>query len=147
MVKLTGLLNWHELTTIAITIRDSKKAVCGLRWQPRCRGLLGVAALMAAMNMTIWDAEDLIAHYATAPYRCNLMDSDVRLYHVTIFEFITMLGDAGVAQINQNILSTVYNGPRKLDSLIREFPPYINRAHIGGFRDDPKEAAYSPAQG
>ena len=40
-----------------------------------------------------------------------------------------------------------YNGPRKLDSLIREFPPYINRAHIGGFRDDPKEAAYSPAQG
>lgn len=103
LVKLTGLLNWHELTEIAMTQRDSKKAVCGS--QPRYRALLGAVALMATKNMTFREAEDLIAHYAPARYLCDLMDSDVRLDHVTIFDFTKMLGDVGMAQINQSILS------------------------------------------
>ena len=69
LVKLTGLVNWHELTEIAMTIRDSKKAVCGS--QPRYRALLGAVALMATKNMTFRDAEDLIAHYAPARYLCD----------------------------------------------------------------------------
>ena len=103
LVKLTGLVNWHELTEIAMTIRDSKKAVCGS--QPRYRALLGAVALMATKNMTFRDAEDLIAHYAPARYLCDLMDSDVGLDHVTIFDFTKMLGDVGIAQINHSILS------------------------------------------
>ena len=103
LVKLTGLVNWHELTEIAMTIRDSKKAVCGS--QPLYRALLGAVALMATKNMTFRDAEDLIAHYAPARYLCNLMDSDVGLDHVTIFDFTKMLGDVGIAQINHSILS------------------------------------------
>ena len=103
LVKLTGLVNWLELTEIAMTIRDSKKAVCGS--QPRYRALLGAVALMATKNMTFRDAEDLIAHYAPARYLCDLMDSDVGLDHVTIFDFTKMLGDVGIAQINHSILS------------------------------------------
>ena len=103
LVKLTGLVNWHELTEIAMTIRDSKKTVCGS--QPRYRALLGAVALMATKNMTFRDAEDLIAHYAPARYLCDLMDSDVGLDHVTIFDFTKMLGDVGIAQINHSILS------------------------------------------
>ena len=42
---------------------------------------------------------------APARYLCDLMDSDVGLDHVTIFDFTKMLGDVGIAQINHSILS------------------------------------------
>lgn len=103
LVKLTGLVNWTELTTIAMTIRDGKKAISGP--QPRYRALLGAIALMATKKMTYREAEDLIAHYAPARYLCDLMDSDLHLDHVTIFDFTKMLGEAGMAQINKSVLS------------------------------------------
>lgn len=103
LMKLTKLINWSELTTIAMTIRDGKKAVSGP--QPRYRALLGAVALMATKKMTYRDAEDLIAHYAPARYLCDLMDSDLHLDHVTIFDFTKMLGDQGMAQVNDSILS------------------------------------------
>ena len=103
LVKLTELINWTELTTIAATIRDGKKVVSGPR--PRYRALLGAVALMATKKMTYRDAEDLIAHYAPARYLCDLMDSDLHLDHVTIFDFTKMLGDTGLAQINRSVLS------------------------------------------
>ena len=102
LVILTGLINWMDLTNLAMTIRDSKKAVSGR--QPRYRALLGAVALMATRKMTYREAEDLIAHYAPARYLCDLMDSDLYLDHVTIFDFTKMLGDAGLAQINERIL-------------------------------------------
>ena len=74
LVTLTKLFNWNELTTIAMTIRDSKKALSGT--QPRDRALLGAMALMATKKMTYREAEDLIEHYAPARYLCDLMDSD-----------------------------------------------------------------------
>ncbi|MCX6124990.1 MAG: hypothetical protein NTV34_09625 [Proteobacteria bacterium] len=43
LVKLTELINWTDLTTIAMTIRDGKKAVSGP--QPRYRPLLGAIAV------------------------------------------------------------------------------------------------------
>lgn len=60
---------------------------------------------MATKKMTYREAEDLIAHYAPAWYLCDLMDSDWHLDHVTIFDFTTMLGDTGMAQINESIFS------------------------------------------
>lgn len=102
LVTLAGLVNWTELTNIAMTIRDSKKAVSGP--QPRYRALLGAVALMATKKMTYREAEDLIAHYVPARYLCDLMDSDLYLDHVTIFDFTKMLGDAGMAQINESVL-------------------------------------------
>ena len=94
LVTLTGLINWTELANIAMTIRDSKKAVSGP--QPRYRALLGAVALMATKKMTYREAEDLIAHYAPARYLCDLMDSDLHLDHVTIFDFTKMLGIGSV---------------------------------------------------
>ena len=88
LVNLTKLINWNELTTIAMTIRDSKKAVSGSK--PRYRSLLGAVALMATKKITYREAEDLIAHYASARYICDLMDSDWHLDDVTIFDFTRM---------------------------------------------------------
>lgn len=102
LVRLTGLINWMELETIARTVRDGKKAPSGP--QPKYRALVGAVALMSTKKMTYREAEDLIAHYAPARYLCDLMDSDWHLDHVTIFDFTQMLGGEGVAKLNESIL-------------------------------------------
>ena len=71
---------------------------------PHYRQLLGAVALMAVKNITYREAEDQIAHYAPAKFLCELMDTDWSLDHVTIFEFMQMLGPEGMEQINQSIL-------------------------------------------
>ena len=49
LVKLTGLINWTELTTTAMIIWDGTKTVsCPV---PRYRQLLGAVALMATKRM------------------------------------------------------------------------------------------------
>jgi hypothetical protein len=103
LVKLTHLVNWTTLITLAATIRDSKvKKAVGP--QPPYRALVGAMVLMATRKMTYREAEDMIAHYAPARYLCELMDSDRTLDHVTIFEFAAMLGEGGVAQFNTEVL-------------------------------------------
>jgi len=102
LVRLTALINWTELTTLAMTIRDTKRMPSGP--QPRYRSLLGAVALMATKKMTYRDAEDQIAHYAPARYLCDLMESDSKLDHVSIFDFTKMLGGDGLSRINEIIL-------------------------------------------
>jgi hypothetical protein len=74
--------------------------------EPHYRELLGAVALMASKNITYRDAEDLIAHYAPAKYLCNMMDTEWRLDHVTIFEFTKMLGEEVVNALNAGVLKT-----------------------------------------
>ncbi len=102
LVRLTNLINWTELITLAMTIRDTKRMPSGP--QPRYRPLLGAVALMATKKMTYRDTEDQVAHYAPARYLCDLMESDWTLDHVSIFDFTKMLGGDGLARINENIL-------------------------------------------
>lgn len=103
LVKLSHLINWTTLITLAATIRDGKiKKSSGPI--PQYRALLGVIALMAMKNMTYREAEDMVTHYAPARYLCDLMDSDRSLDHVTIFDFMAMLGPEGVEKINAEIL-------------------------------------------
>lgn len=105
LVRLENALDWDELIETAMGIRAQKiKAATGP--EPHYRELLGAVTLMAVKNITYRDAEDLIAHYAPARYLCNLMDSDWRPDHITIFEFTQMLGEAGMSKINGNILGT-----------------------------------------
>jgi len=75
LVRLEKLIDWDELTLLAMTIRESKrKANTGP--DTHFRELLGaVVVLMAIKKITYRDAEDLITHYALARYLCNLMDS------------------------------------------------------------------------
>jgi len=105
LVRLERALDWDELIESAMAIRSKKiKAPTGP--EPHYRELLGAVTLMAVKNITYRDAEDLIAHYAPARYLCNLMDSDWRPDHITIFEFTQMLGEAGMSKINGDILGT-----------------------------------------
>ena len=107
LVKLTHIVNWTTLITLAATIRDSKvKKPVGP--QPSYRALVGAMALMATRKMTYREAEDMIAHYAPARYLCELMDSDRTLDHVTIFEFATMLGADGVERFNTEVLKMAH---------------------------------------
>ena len=108
LVQLTDLLNWAALETIAEEIRESRGFQnAGKRtryWQ-----LLGAVTLMAVQNMTYREAEDQIAHYRPARYLCDLMDSDMTLDHVTIFEFTQMLGPEGMENINGQILKRAHS--------------------------------------
>lgn len=103
LVKLCEILPWPDLMQIAFTIRESKiKNPSGP--QPHYRELIGAVALMSVRNITYRQAEDLIAHYAPARYLCQMMDSDWQMDHVTIFEFIQMLGPEGMEELNRKIL-------------------------------------------
>lgn len=103
LVRLTELIPWKMLVTLAMTIR-CKKVIKETGPEPHYRQLLGAVALMAVKNLTYRDAEDLVAHYAPARYLCDLMDSDWAIDHVTIFEFSQMLGSEGMEEINKVIL-------------------------------------------
>jgi hypothetical protein len=105
LVKLSQLVNWTMLIALATDIREQRvKRTSGPA--PKYRQLLGAMTLMAVKNVTYRDAEDLIAHYAPARYLCDLMDSDMKLDHVTIFDFAKMLGPDGTARINEFVLGT-----------------------------------------
>jgi hypothetical protein len=103
--KLAQIINWTALIALIESIRDTKvKKSTGPK--PRYRALLGAIVLMAMKKMTFREAEDQIAHYAPARYLCDLMDSDLTLDHVTIFEFTQMLGEKGMEALNKAILKT-----------------------------------------
>lgn len=109
LVRLERALDWDELIETAMGIR-SKKIKADTGPEPHYRELLGAVTLMAVKNITYRDAEDLIAHYAPARYLCNLMDSDWRPDHITIFEFTQMLGEEGMSKINGNVLGIAKDG-------------------------------------
>ena len=103
LVRLTGLIDCVSLTHIAMTCREkTRKRLTGV--EPRYRQLLGALVLMATRGCNYRDAEDLISFYAPARYLCDLMDSEIGLDHVTIFEFTQMLGPTGMESINKGIL-------------------------------------------
>ena len=103
LVRLAGLIDWVSLTHIAMTCREeTRKRLTGV--EPRYRQLLGALVLMATRGCNYRDAEDLISFYAPARYLCDLMDSEIGLDHVTIFEFTQMLGPAGMESINKVML-------------------------------------------
>jgi len=98
------IINWDELIELAMNIRLSRiKAQTGP--EPHYRELLGAVVLMAVKKVTYRDAEDLIAHYAPARYLCNLMESNWRIDHSTIFEFMKMMGPVGMEKINSQIIN------------------------------------------
>lgn len=110
LVKLARITNWTMLISTAANIRSLKvKRETGPT--PRYRALIGAVVLMALRKINFREAEDLISHYAPARYLCELMDSEMTVDHVSIFEFTQMLGEEGVAEINNEFLqAAVDNG-------------------------------------
>lgn len=103
LLRIEKMIDWEILIDIAREVRSSKVKSNAGRY-PHYRELLGAVVLMAIKSVTYRDAEDLISHYAPARYLCNLTDSDWSMDHVTIFDFIQLLGKEGMVKINKYIL-------------------------------------------
>ena len=102
LVQITDLMDWDKLILIGMNARSKVKKEVGP--QPKYRELMGAVVLMSLKNFDYRQAEDMIAHYAPARYMCDLMDSTWQPDHVTIFDFIKMLGPSGMEAINQEVL-------------------------------------------
>lgn len=103
LLRLAKVIPWPEQIEIAMNCRASKvKALVGP--EPHYRELLGAVALMSVRSITYRQAEDQIKHYAPARYLCNLMDSSWSPDHITIFDFVQMLGPEGMERLNTTFL-------------------------------------------
>ena len=108
LLRLTEVIPWPEQIEIAMNCRASKvKALVGP--EPHYRELLGAVALMSVRSITYRQAEDQIRHYAPARYLCNLMDSSWSPDHITIFDFVQMLGPDGMEKLNTTFLQEAQN--------------------------------------
>ena len=108
LLRLTEVIPWPEQIEIAMNIRASKvKALVGP--EPHYRELLGAVALMSVRSITYRQAEDQIKHYAPARFLCNLMDSSWSPDHITIFDFVQMLGPEGMERLNKTFLIEAQN--------------------------------------
>lgn len=108
LLRLAKVIPWPEQIEIAMSCRASKvKALVGP--EPHYRELLGAVALMSVRSITYRQAEDQIKHYAPARYLCNLMDSSWSPDHITIFDFVQMLGPAGMEKLNTTFLKEAQN--------------------------------------
>jgi len=108
LLRLAAVIPWPEQIEIAMNCRASKvKALVGP--EPHYRELLGAVALMSVRSITYRQAEDQIKHYAPARYLCNLMDSSWSPDHITIFDFVQMLGPAGMEKLNTTFLKETQN--------------------------------------
>ena len=92
---------------------------------------------MAVRGCTYRDSENLISFYAPASYLCDLMDSEMSLDHVTIFDLTQMLGPPGMEAINTCGLRVAVSAglcdPRKVmgDTTAQEARiPYLNEAGL-----------------
>lgn len=108
LLRLAKVIPWPEQIEIAMNARASKvKALVGP--EPHYRELLGAVALMSVRSITYRQAEDQIKHYAPARYLCNLMDSSWSPDHITIFDFVQMLGPEGMEKLNSTFLKEAQN--------------------------------------
>ena len=105
LVKITEIIDWGVLIQLAMDLREQRgKKNTGPK--TRFRALLGAVVLMAMRKVDYRGAEDLITNYAPARYLCGLMETDMTLDHVTIFDFTKMVGPSGMEEINKKILAT-----------------------------------------
>ena len=103
LVKITEIIDWNILIQLAMKLREQRgKKDTGPK--TRFRALLGAVALMAMRKVDFRQAEDLITNYAPARYLCGLMESDMTIDHVTIFDFTKMIGQDGIEEINKKVL-------------------------------------------
>ena len=108
LLRLAKVIPWPDQIEIAMNARAQKvKALVGP--EPHYRELLGAVALMSIRSITYRQAEDQIKHYAPARYLCNLMDSSWSPDHITIFDFIQMLGPEGMEKLNTTFLREAQN--------------------------------------
>ena len=100
LVVLADEIDWTELLDLVEEIRLSRVKNAAGR-PTHLRALVGALLLRATRKATYREAEDSIRHYAPARYLCGLTETDWSPDHNTICDFETLLGEAGVRQINE----------------------------------------------
>lgn len=119
LIRLADTLDWNELIGIAKKGRRAQ-GFSTMGRQPRYREMLGALVMMAIRKCDYRTAEDLIRFYIPARYLCNLMDSDQSLDHVSIHDFVRMIGANTLSEINAAVLRMAgtkgYLDPMKLMS-------------------------------
>ena len=100
LVLLADEIDWTSLTGRVEVIREKKlKSAAGR--PPHLRALIGAMLLKATRNMTWREAEDQLKHYAPARYLCGLTETEWSPDHTTLHDFAQLLGEDGVALINE----------------------------------------------
>ena len=100
LVLLADEIDWTTVTEHVEVVREKKlKSAAGR--PPHLRALIGAMLLKATRDMTWRQTEDQIRHYAPARYLCGLTETDWTPDHTTVHDFAQLLGEDGVALINE----------------------------------------------
>jgi len=100
LVLLADEIDWTMVTERVEVVRQKKlKSAAGR--PPHLRALIGAMLLKATRDMTWRETEDRIRHYAPARYVCGLTETDWTPDHTTLHDFAQLLGEDGVALINE----------------------------------------------
>jgi hypothetical protein len=100
LVLLADEVDWTTLIERVEAIRRKKlKSAAGR--PPHLRALIGALLFKATRDMSWRELEDQIKHYAPARYLCGLTDSDWTPDYTTLHDFAMLLGEEGVALVNE----------------------------------------------
>jgi len=100
LVLLADEIDWTAVTERVEVVREKKvKSAAGR--PPHLRAHIGAMLLKATRDMTWRQTEDQIRHYAPARYLCGLTETDWSPDHTTLHEFAQLLGEDGVALVNE----------------------------------------------
>jgi hypothetical protein len=103
LVRIADELDWTELERLVQEVRRRKlKSRAGR--PPHLRALIGTVIFMSWKRMPYRDAEDQVRHYAPARYLCGLSESKWTPDFTTIQDFHQLLGEDGIALINDWVL-------------------------------------------
>lgn len=103
LVVMTDALDWTALEELVETIRRSKlKSAAGR--PPQLRALIGAVLFRATRKAPYRDTEDQIRHYGPARYLCGLTETDWTPDGNTIQDFEQLLGEDGVAALNEHVV-------------------------------------------
>lgn len=140
MVVLSKNLDWDLMQALAEACRDENiKSNRGQK--PHYRALNGAMVVRTLKNSDYRTTEDLIRNYSPARYLCDLQNSLWTPDHVSIWEYEGMLGESGMQELTDYILTSAaalgFADPSGLcsDTTAQEANiPYPNEVgHMNGF--------------
>lgn len=103
LVRLAEVLDWEKLVAIAQKQRRKVfKSAAGAK--PHLRANVGAVVVRSMKSCDLRTAMDLIRNYLPARYLCALHESDWTPDFRTLCDFEIMLGEEGLAAINEIVL-------------------------------------------
>ena len=103
LVRIADQLDWTELEVLVQKVRR-RKLKNGAGRPPHLRELIGTVIFAAWRKKPYRELHDQILYYAPARYLCALSDSDWTPAFTTIQDFHQLIGEEGIALINDWVL-------------------------------------------